>query len=252
MIYRAGIDLAGSPDPETSIEKTFATNGWGGMWRNGIYPYVHYHSMIHEAMGIARGRARVRFGGEHGREIDLTPGDVVILPAGTGHQGLSHTPDLVVIGAYPPVGNYNLCRGSRSEHAAALDLDSPRAAAADRPGVRRRRPADRIVAIMITDWQAFWDGPHFIYVSTRHKDVHYRRIAEAIVALVPGPDARVSITDRARRCMRTSSRTPPAKSCCARPPPACARASNGALPATRKFASSPRTKSPACPSTRST
>ena len=44
---------------------------------------------------------------------------------------------------------------------------------------------------MITDWQAFWDGPHFIYVSRRHKDVHYRQIAEAIVALVPGPDARV-------------------------------------------------------------
>jgi uncharacterized protein YjlB len=121
VMYRAGIDLAGSPDPEAIVEKTFATNGWGGMWRNGVYPYVHYHSMIHEAMGIARGRARVRFGGEHGREIDLAPGDVVVLPAGTGHQGLSHTPDLVVIGTYPPVGTYNLCRGSRSEHAAALD-----------------------------------------------------------------------------------------------------------------------------------
>ena len=92
VMYRAGIDLAGSPDPEAIVEKTFATNGWGGMWRNGVYPYVHYHSMIHEAMGIARGRARVRFGGEHGREIDLAPGDVVVLPAGTGHQGLSHTP----------------------------------------------------------------------------------------------------------------------------------------------------------------
>ena len=29
-------------------------------------PYVHYHSMIHEALGIARGRARVRFGGAQG------------------------------------------------------------------------------------------------------------------------------------------------------------------------------------------
>ena len=29
MLYRGGIDLAGSPDPEQVIEKTFAANGWG-------------------------------------------------------------------------------------------------------------------------------------------------------------------------------------------------------------------------------
>ncbi len=120
VLYRASIDLAGSPDPEAVIEKTFAANGWGNMWRNGIYPYVHYHSMIHEAMGIARGRARVRFGGENGEEIEITPGDVVILPAGTGHQCLEQSPTLVVIGAYPPSGSYNLCRGTRPDHAKAV------------------------------------------------------------------------------------------------------------------------------------
>ena len=71
VLYRAGIDLVGSPDPEEIIEKTFAENGWGDMWRNGVYPYVHYHSMIHEAMAVARGRAKVRFGGDNGREIDI-------------------------------------------------------------------------------------------------------------------------------------------------------------------------------------
>ncbi len=120
VLYRGGIDLAGSPDPEAVIEKTFAANGWGNMWRNGIYPYVHFHSMIHEAMGIARGRATVRFGGDNGEDIEITPGDVVILPAGTGHQRLSQTPELVVIGAYPPSGKYDLCRGSRPDHAKAI------------------------------------------------------------------------------------------------------------------------------------
>jgi uncharacterized protein YjlB len=120
VLYRRAIDLAGSPDPEKVIEKTFASHGWGGMWRNGIYPYVHYHSMIHEVMGVARGRATVRFGGVKGRDIDIVPGDVVILPAGTGHQKLKQTDDLVVIGAYPPSGKYNLCRGSKAEHAKAL------------------------------------------------------------------------------------------------------------------------------------
>ena len=118
--YRGGIDLTGSPDPEQVIEKTFAANGWGNMWRNGIYPYVHYHSMIHEAMGLARGRATVRFGGENGREIEIAFGDVVILPAGTGHQLISQSQELVVIGAYPPSGKYDLCRGSKAEHAKAV------------------------------------------------------------------------------------------------------------------------------------
>jgi uncharacterized protein YjlB len=120
VLYRGGINLIGSPDPEMLIEKTFAGNGWGNLWRNGIYPYAHYHSMIHEVMGIARGRARVRFGGERGAEIEIASGDVVVLPAGTGHQALSHTRDLVVIGAYPPSGKYNLCRGSKADHAKAL------------------------------------------------------------------------------------------------------------------------------------
>ncbi len=44
---------------------------------------------------------------------------------------------------------------------------------------------------MISSWLAFWDSPHSIYVSARHKDVHYRLIASEIAALVPGLDARV-------------------------------------------------------------
>jgi SAM-dependent methyltransferase len=44
---------------------------------------------------------------------------------------------------------------------------------------------------MTTDWLAFWDSPHSIYVNARHKDVHYRLIAKEIAALVPSPQARV-------------------------------------------------------------
>lgn len=120
VVYRAAIDLSGTPDPEPRIEAVIRANGWGETWRNGIYPFVHYHSMIHEVLGVARGRARVRFGGEHGKELEIAPGDVAILPAGTGHQCLSASADLVVIGAYPKSGTYNLCRGSKAEHEKAL------------------------------------------------------------------------------------------------------------------------------------
>jgi len=54
LVYGGAIDLAGEASPERVIESTFAENGWGDMWRDGIFPYVHYHSMIHEALRIAR------------------------------------------------------------------------------------------------------------------------------------------------------------------------------------------------------
>jgi SAM-dependent methyltransferase len=44
---------------------------------------------------------------------------------------------------------------------------------------------------MITDWLAFWDSPHSIYVSARHKDVHYQLIAKELAALVPRGGTRV-------------------------------------------------------------
>ena len=91
------------------------------MWRNGIFPYAHYHSMIHEAMGLARGRATVRFGGENGEEIEIAPGDVVILPAGTGHQ--CHHAYAATSSSSAPIrqsGKYNLCRATKAEHAKAL------------------------------------------------------------------------------------------------------------------------------------
>ncbi len=44
---------------------------------------------------------------------------------------------------------------------------------------------------MISDWLAFWDKPHSIYVNARHRDVHYRLLAQQIAALVPFSQAHV-------------------------------------------------------------
>jgi SAM-dependent methyltransferase len=43
----------------------------------------------------------------------------------------------------------------------------------------------------MTTWREFWDSAHSIYVSERHKEVHYRDVAEQVAAFVPHPDARV-------------------------------------------------------------
>ena len=127
VLYRRAVRLEGAPDPAAMSEEVFQANRWGDSWRNGIYDYVHFHSRTHEVLGIARGRARVRVGGSKGAEIDVTAGDVVILPVGTGHQCLMASGNLLVVGAYPPQGTYDECRGSAEEHARSLDTipDTP-------------------------------------------------------------------------------------------------------------------------------
>jgi uncharacterized protein YjlB len=119
VVYRGAVSLPADLDPAAVIEDLFELNGWGDSWRNGIYDYVHYHSRIHEVLGIARGTGTVRFGGNNGKTVQLKAGDVAILPAGTGHQCLTASTDFLVVGAYPPSGTYDECTKSE-EHARAL------------------------------------------------------------------------------------------------------------------------------------
>jgi uncharacterized protein YjlB len=119
LVYKRAIALD-TDQPEATIEKLFGANGWGAMWRNGIYDYVHYHATVHEVLGVARGNAVVRFGGDTGIEVAIAAGDVAILPAGTGHQCLSASDDFSVVGAYPPGPPMDLQRPTPENHAKAL------------------------------------------------------------------------------------------------------------------------------------
>ncbi len=119
LVYKGAIDVA-NERPEETIERLFGSNGWGDMWRNGVYDYLHYHSTVHEALGVARGHARVRFGGDRGREFEIAAGDIAILPAGTGHRCLSASSDFCVIGAYPPGPKMQITRPTPENHAKAL------------------------------------------------------------------------------------------------------------------------------------
>lgn len=119
LLYKGAIDVA-NPHPERTIEELFGANGWGDMWRNGVYDYLHYHATVHEVLGIARGLATVRFGGDRGKEFEISAGDVAILPVGTGHQCLSASPDFSVVGAYPPGAKMHVTRPTPENHRKAL------------------------------------------------------------------------------------------------------------------------------------
>jgi uncharacterized protein YjlB len=105
---RSGAGAAG-------YEKLFARHGWRGAWRDGIFPFHHFHSTSHEVLGIAAGTATVMLGGPRGRTLELVPEDVVVLPAGTGHRNLGSSADLLVVGAYPSGMRWDLRRGDPAE-----------------------------------------------------------------------------------------------------------------------------------------
>ena len=119
LVYRHAI-AAGRDDLANAIEHLFGGNGWGAMWRNGIYDYLHYHATVHEALGVARGNAMVRFGGDNGTGLAIAAGDIAILPAGTGHQCLSASADFSVVGAYPPGARVEITRATPQNYARAL------------------------------------------------------------------------------------------------------------------------------------
>ena len=114
VAYRGAI-LAGA-DRATACERMFAANGWPDSWRNGIYPYHHYHATAHEVLGIAVGSARVRFGGESGMTVEVRAGDVVVIPAGVAHKRESASADLLVIGSYPQGQTPDMNRADPDRH----------------------------------------------------------------------------------------------------------------------------------------
>ena len=96
VLYR-GVDLSG---PE-SARALFAEHGWGGSWVNGVFDFHHFPSTSHEALAVVAGAATIELGGPQGRAFDVSAGDVLVLPAGTGHRRATARNGFTVVGAYP-------------------------------------------------------------------------------------------------------------------------------------------------------
>jgi uncharacterized protein YjlB len=107
-----------------ALEHLFTSHGWSGIWRDGVYPFHHYHSNTHEVLGVYQGRATLALGGSGpaGRRVAVQPGDILVIPAGVGHQCEASSGGFRVVGAYP----------------GGLDPDLLRGDAGERPGADRR------------------------------------------------------------------------------------------------------------------
>jgi len=92
-----------------TIEAHFTKNNWDPQWRFGMYKQAHFHTTTHEALGIFRGSARVRFGASDKEsaeevgaiEVDVAAGDALIIPCGVAHRCVEDRGGFMMVGAYP-------------------------------------------------------------------------------------------------------------------------------------------------------
>ena len=140
VLYRSPVALKENLDPAALFEELFAAHGWNDSWRDGMYDFLHFHTGTHEVLGVARGHVRAQLGGSHGKTVQLKAGDVVILPAGTGHKRLSASRDLLIVGAYPAKGSYDEPKPKDVDHAEAVAAIARVRAPAQDPVYGKRGP----------------------------------------------------------------------------------------------------------------
>jgi uncharacterized protein YjlB len=101
------------------FETEWPKHKWRAAWRWGVYDFPHYHSTAHEVLGVYRGHASIRIGHTAGVTVVAEAGDMLVLPAGTGHENLGASADFHVVGGYPTGQSADLLRGDKGERPAA-------------------------------------------------------------------------------------------------------------------------------------
>ena len=112
LVYR-GVEAVTGAD---AARKLFAEHRWGGSWVASVFDFHHFHSTSHEALAVVSGHATIELGGPTGEAFEVAAGDVLVLPAGTGHRRATPRDGFSVVGAYPPgQEDYDLLREDVSD-----------------------------------------------------------------------------------------------------------------------------------------
>ena len=132
LIYH---EVGAAAEGADAARELFARHGWGGAWVDGVFEFHHFHSTSHEALAVVGGSATLELGGPQGESFDVDAGDVLVLPAGTGHRRATARNGFTVVGAYPRgQENYDLLRGDDpAEVEAARERIAALGAPADDP-----------------------------------------------------------------------------------------------------------------------
>jgi uncharacterized protein YjlB len=117
LLYRGVEAAAAGAEAARSL---FAEHGWRGSWVDGVFDFHHFHSTSHEVLAVVAGGATLELGGPQGEAFEVSAGDVIVLPAGTGHRRASARAGFTVVGAYPAgQEDYDLLRGDDPAEVAA-------------------------------------------------------------------------------------------------------------------------------------
>lgn len=88
-------------------------------WRYTMFSQSHFHSTAHEVLCVARGKAKLCFGGEENPkrvEPTVEKGDVMIVPAGVAHRLLEDVGgDFNMVGSYQTGKSWDMCYGEEGE-----------------------------------------------------------------------------------------------------------------------------------------
>ncbi|MGN6548359.1 MAG: cupin domain-containing protein [Pararhizobium sp.] len=115
-------DALHGPHDDHAVRDLLERNGWGGTWTWEVFGYHHFHPDAFEALAVARGAATLALGGPQGERLQVTAGDVMILPPGFGHCQIEKRDGFRICGAYPPgQENYRVIRADDGFDDAILD-----------------------------------------------------------------------------------------------------------------------------------
>lgn len=120
VIYMGAFHLL-PEDSAEKIEQVFESYNWTNGWRDGVYTYHHYHSTAHEVLGIYCGTAKIQLGGPKGVIVEVTRGDVLVIPAGVAHKNLECSEDFRCVGAYPDGQQPDINYGESGERLLAFE-----------------------------------------------------------------------------------------------------------------------------------